>query len=496
MSSTVTSDFRHEFDQRMGQWLRKRFLWYTGIVSLISFFSLYTGLLYLTAIRYAPTDQFLRIANIESLSSLVPLRAALGDSMTVNLVLSTFGLALYCYEFLHAMRAKSQAQDEVLHRTSRLIIVNGFLFLLGHLIVHIITQAYDIPEAVKSQQIGPVTSIAVTHLFACLFLPWTWKQSLKPIIVLAIPMVPLTMFIAWGEWLSIILSLAMLPLALLPGILICLFRTSRFRKRFQFDMLRGSYGEMKRELTEAQRIHEALFPAPIEQGPIRFAYAYEAMKQLGGDFVYTHTSNNNQTLTLVLIDVTGHGLTAALTVNRLHGELAREFGASPNASPGDILTGLNDYLHYTLATHSVYATALCIQIDTTNDTLTWASAGHPPAFVMAVNGTLDRLDSTTIVLGACRGADFVADPQTITFRPGDTVFAYTDGIIETRGHDDKMLRIEGLQALLTTQPPDQAGGWCTAIMRNLEQLRAGPSQDDTLLVELYRPLNTTTPAKR
>ena len=64
----------------------------------------------------------------------------------------------------------------------------------------------------------------------------------------------------------------------------------------------------------------AQFPAEYDDGFVRFEYRYTPMRELGGDFVHLHVAASG-IVHVVLLDVTGHGLAAALTVNRLYGEL-------------------------------------------------------------------------------------------------------------------------------------------------------------------------------
>src|SRR5690606_28540475 len=89
------------------------------------------------------------------------------------------------------------------------------------------------------------------------------------------------------------------------------------------------YGEFRRELTDARRIHESLFPKPKCEGDVHFLYLYEPMRQIGGDYLFVSCAptddGRREMLSFVVIDVTGHGIPAALTVNRLHGELSRLF---------------------------------------------------------------------------------------------------------------------------------------------------------------------------
>lgn len=526
MTATVTTDFREEFEAESARWLRVRFIWYCAVTLIISAVSMvFLGFLLVIA----------------------PPEVRLESFIVAGVSLAAF--AAYVWLLLFAYRRRS-IRRELLIRIVYWLIVLASLANLGatpltNNIVHAISEAQqtqlaeepslaedkaklkapteqpvqqddedpltleerDVADDVEAQAIvrEPQLGVGVTwmlnlffaHFFAALFIPWTPREAIAPLIPLlalnAVLALSLKLLNNSDTWLDTILAITLSPLVGVPGTLICWWRHSSYRKKFHYRMLRGRYGEIKQELTDARRIHEALFPAPISDGPVRMDYIYEPMRQIGGDYFFTrHTlrDDGSAVLNLILIDVTGHGLTAALTVNRLAGEIQREFGENPVTSPADILRGLNNYIHHTLALHSVYATALALRVDTKEDRLTWASAGHPPAFLRAVNGNIERLESTALVLGACLGDDFVVEEDSHTFGRGDTVLLYTDGATEARNEEGKMLTVRGLEAILANGRPEARGGWTSTVMQYVEQHREGAADDDTLLVEVYRPLNT------
>ena len=260
-------------------------------------------------------------------------------------------------------------------------------------------------------------------------------------------------------------------------------------------MLRGRYTQMKRELTDAQRIHEALFPKPINEGPVHFSYLYEPMRQIGGDFLYTHKHGEeaDAPLSVVIIDVTGHGIPAALTVNRLHGELQRLFGENPMLSPGEALEAINRYVYITMAEHSVFATALCMRVVPRSGTLEYANGGHPPAFIRTIQGHIDQLDSTTYLLGVVHDDVYTPGQRSIRFEPGDALVAYTDGANEATNEQGKMLCIRGIRDAIafSTQTPRQS--LSRVVFETVSRHHFGPIQDDTLIVEIRRPIGQPSP---
>ncbi len=358
--------------------------------------------------------------------------------------------------------------------------------------------------------ISGFNSILAAHFIACVFLPWTGRESMKPVWPLLILNTAMTGgVVLWKSmtttngpmatvlWLALgfLAAAAFTPL---PGLAVCWWRHNRFRKRATFDVLRDRYSALKHELTSARQIHESLFPTPIESGECLFRYEYEPMRQIGGDYLHVFAGPaggpGERALSLILVDVTGHGIPAALTVNRLHGELARIFAENPSVAPGEVLKLLNSYVHLTLATHSVYVTAICLRACAKTDTLEYASGGHPPAFLRSVDGTIERMDSTAFVLGVAAGPDFQPEPRKVRFGPGDTLVAYTDGATEARDDHGRYFGIEGIQRVLAVGRPDDTRGWPGTLRDAVEGYREGPTMDDVLVIEMRRPLERVVEA--
>lgn len=331
--------------------------------------------------------------------------------------------------------------------------------------------------------------------FACVLLPWSAHQALM--VAGALVVSHIVSMVLQGRSFAAIVGWPMLSAGLFAiSVLIAWGKHSRYSEQFKFAVIQKRYGEVRRELTDARRIHEALFPAKIEEGELRLSYEYEPMRQIGGDYLYAHEGpgvSGGRRLSVVLMDVTGHGIPAALTVNRLHGELERVFAEDPSIDPGRVLTLLNRYVHLTLATHSVYVTALCLRIDSGLNTLEFSSGGHPPAFLVAADGTIRELQSTSFVLGACAAADFDAAPIATEFMPGDALVAYTDGAIEARDRGGRMLGVQGLLRMVASMNgASRASGfsWAKQLLSNVEHFRYGPAADDTLVIEITRPVTT------
>lgn len=459
-TANFTSEFAQEFDVETGHLLRRRFLWFLGTMLAlwaVGFISLAVGW---NRISQSPWH------------------------VVAFVGIALFDISVYSWFFWRVRNSKPD-KPAMLLLTRILLIYIGAMGLFNYVITW--------PGSGNLSHVMPVATInfGLAFFMAAVFLPWSPRDVLRTVgLVLALHAI---VFIAVNLKPSLTwFWLVLFPLFVGPGFAVCAVKHSARMRSFKMSFLSARYGEVRREMTDARRIHEDLFPEPRDVGDMVFRYTYQPMRQIGGDYLFFYESpgiEGRVPVNVVLIDVTGHGLAAALTVNRVHGELERIYAEDPHAEPGHVLGLLNRYVHLTLAQHSIYASAVCLRVDPTTDELTYANAGHPPMFLRGVDGTIEELDSTAIVLGACRPEDFHADPQTHTFMPGDMLIAYTDGAMEARNDKGKCIGRQWLTAMIAAANCEP-GDWPRRIIGELDTRRHGVPEDDTLVIEVQRRLAT------
>lgn len=488
-SATYTADFRHEFEAETVNLLRGRFLIFNGVLGGVWAVTLIVALVRLVnAFGASPP---VKSETVSSVTSAAAAASKLGWQAIASVVFTAVAVVVFGVSFWTVRRGRISVKD-TLKLTYLLVIVDGAL--------RIVMDTMHVPGGFFG-----LWGVLFAHMLASVCLPWSPRQAVYPIVTLILfdAVVYIASLLIMGDktGTQAIVHFIFSPFVCVPGTTICWIRHSRRLETYKLRFLQRRYGEVRRELVDARRIHEALFPRPCLDGPLRFSYRYEPMRQIGGDYLYAcfsgpiavQTPTNDMArggrLNVVIMDVTGHGIPAALTVNRLHGELERVFAEQPDASPGDVLKLLNRYVHLTLASHSVYVTALCVRVDALQSMLEYASGGHPPAFLRAVDGTIHDLASTALVLGAAADVEFHPDPKKMTFGPGDVLVAYTDGAIEARDRAGKMLSIQGFQRWMASMQPDPKVGWPATLLTAVEQYRHGPPADDTLIVEIARPVS-------
>lgn len=332
--------------------------------------------------------------------------------------------------------------------------------------------------------IGVAAALAL-HLVGSLLIALSPKEGVRVLLPTWGVFAAIALFLYEGDWWVRALLVAAFPLAGLPGLGWSWWRYRTFEEWFRSKALAGQYERLATELTFARQVHEALFPVPIAAGPVRLAYIYEPAQELGGDFVFVHTPGSSSgALSAVLIDVTGHGVAAALAVNRLHGELQRLFAGDSAIAPQAVIEGLNRYACSSLAPQGVYATALCIQVDPTGE-VRWSNAGHPSAMFCPARGAILELKPTSPMLGVLEGHEYPGTERRIDIAPGDAIIAFTDGVLEARNDRKRefgMLRVR--QALASAAGQGPVGDLAAALQRAMESYRWGAPEDDTLIVEI------------
>jgi phosphoserine phosphatase RsbU/P len=181
------------------------------------------------------------------------------------------------------------------------------------------------------------------------------------------------------------------------------------------------------ELEVAREIQLCILPSDTPKiAGLDIAARYLPMSAVAGDF-YDFISVDERHLGVLIADVSGHGLPAALIASLLKGALAAQ---APHAvNPARVLAGLNQSLCGIFRRH--YVTAAYLFVDLENDTVSYAGAGHPPLLMWSHReGRAHAFEENGLFLGPF--ADAAYSSIQLPLEAGDRLFLYTDGILEFR----------------------------------------------------------------
>ena len=184
------------------------------------------------------------------------------------------------------------------------------------------------------------------------------------------------------------------------------------------------------ELAIAKEVQSRLFPQ--RQPPLRtLAYAglcYPA-RAVGGDY-YDFLDLGNRRLGLVIGDIVGKGMAAALLMANLQANL-RSQCATACEQPQRFLRSVNQ-LFYKNTAQSDYATIFFAEYDDHTRQLRYSNCGHPPALLLRHDDTLEALEPTSTVMGLFEEWDCAIEERQLF--PADTLVLYTDGATESFNH--------------------------------------------------------------
>ena len=230
---------------------------------------------------------------------------------------------------------------------------------------------------------------------------------------------------------------------------------------------------------QAQRIQklaaaqEAFMPRSEDIPEARFQVSFTQILKAGGDF-YDVIPVGEKVTDYVVADASGHDLGASFWTAALK-TLLSEYGNAVN-SPREVLHLVNSALLRILPP-GIFFTVIYARLNRATGQLALVNAAHPPAIVLRADGSEPVIVwGEGDVVGAYHDAVF--DCKDLTVKPGDRLFLYSDGLIDTT--DSREGGIAGLQDVLSygrELPLDRAVHEAVE-----EYTSAGCCQDDIVLM--------------
>ena len=201
--------------------------------------------------------------------------------------------------------------------------------------------------------------------------------------------------------------------------------------------------------------------------------------EVGGDY-YDYFVDGDR-VALVCGDVAGHGMAAGLVLSAVRSgfTLLRE----SLHEPASVLRRLHDLILMTTRRRMLVTVSVAL-VDRTDDSVTIASAGHPPAMIRRADGTVETIDLFAPPLGVRLPVDI---PQRrLHFGPGDTLVLHSDGIYEARNSADESYGLERLARVLAGNSSTSAEGLREAILEDLGAFRGPVDQNDDVTIVVCR----------
>jgi sigma-B regulation protein RsbU (phosphoserine phosphatase) len=245
--------------------------------------------------------------------------------------------------------------------------------------------------------------------------------------------------------------------------------------------------EERHELEIAKHIQLSLLPKrPLRLPMAEIAGVCVPASHVGGDyFDYFHYDGNAD---IVVADVSGHSVGAALIMTEMRSTLKAETRKTPDnpapQSAAEVLRALNHLLYEDLSAAELFITMFYLKYDLGERLLRYANAGHNRALLRRQRDwTVSELDAEGLILGVKRDVFF--EEKSLILEAGDRLLLYTDGVIEAQNEQGEFF---GISRLCNIFAADRSESPEATIRKLMSELRtfSGENEfaDDITMVNL------------
>jgi len=253
-------------------------------------------------------------------------------------------------------------------------------------------------------------------------------------------------------------------------------------------MLREAHAQIARQLVEintelemARQIQLSILPSSTPKiSGLDIVARYIPMTSVAGDF-YDFIVVDEKHVGILIADVSGHGLPAALIASMLQVALTAQVRHA--SEPGKVLAGLNQALCGKFQ-HN-FVTAAYVYVDLEKNIVNYGGAGHPPLLLWRKStASSSQLLENGLVMGQFEEATY--DSLQVPIEPGDRFFLYTDGILESANPAQEEFGTERFMKFMESNNKLPAGPFADALLlelaRWLEQPPGEGHKDDISLL--------------
>ncbi|HEY4743832.1 MAG TPA: GAF domain-containing SpoIIE family protein phosphatase, partial [Desulfuromonadaceae bacterium] len=220
---------------------------------------------------------------------------------------------------------------------------------------------------------------------------------------------------------------------------------ARERERIQKEQAQLKHARVLRDMEIAQQIQISLLPdsAPQLFG-LDLAGRCVSAAHVGGDY-YDFFQHNEHSVDMLIADVSGHSVGAALIMSEVRTLLRAQANSSLNAS--SILQAINNQLYEDLTRAELFITMFYAKYNSATGRLTYANAGHnQPLIKRSGVSSCIKLDAEGLIIGVKKSVVF--EERGIELLKGDVVLFYTDGLNEAMNPQGEMFGTERICDLL------------------------------------------------
>jgi serine phosphatase RsbU (regulator of sigma subunit) len=238
---------------------------------------------------------------------------------------------------------------------------------------------------------------------------------------------------------------------------------------------------MQRDLELARRMQRSLLPSSPPQVPGYFFFDYyQAARQVGGDY-FDYVPLPGGRYAVIVGDVAGKGVPAALLMARLSADVRFSLASEPD--PAKAIQRINDgFVRQDWSDR--FVTMLAAVLNPTTSELTMVNAGHMAPFLRRRDGSVMEIgeDAAGLPLGVAEGYEYEA--YTHKLEPGDLLTIFTDGFSEAMNGERELYGLERLKEQLSS-PALSVADFGQHILEDVNKFVDGHDQSDDMCLVCF-----------
>ena len=240
--------------------------------------------------------------------------------------------------------------------------------------------------------------------------------------------------------------------------------------------LEEEFSRIKEEISVAKNIQDALLPPAIPKIPgLKVEVYYKPVEAIGGD-LYDFIPVNNDAWGIIIADVSGHGIPAALM--SAMAKMSFYNHTPGNLSTVDVFEKVNRDLFNNLMME-YYISGEYLIFDTLSHKVRYSRAGHPEGVLLrAATGEIEKLYTRGYFLGIMSNGDY--EEAQYKLRKGDRLLLYTDGLIEIESKAGGKFGIERVRRILKDTAGESLEGVKAALIAETEKHSQGATIEDDI----------------
>lgn len=238
--------------------------------------------------------------------------------------------------------------------------------------------------------------------------------------------------------------------------------------------------QIRKELEMARQIHKSIIPKSFSNEQVDIAVSFLPTSYIGGDYAKFYFPTPDQLL-IFIMDITGHGVPAALMVNRIHSEVTQL--AEQSLLPNIFLEKVDRFVQETFKETSLLLSAYACLIDFKKKTIFYSNFGHPPQVLYHFKkNEIFYMSPQRHLLGIAEAKTPEIHELEVDFDHQDRILLFTDGLIEAQNGKGAFYGKRGVEDYLKNHAGLKAEAFNQGLIEDLQRFRGKDHFEDDIFL--------------